>query len=59
VVFTDFLDKDMELLEKSFGGPLENGTFRYTKKYDSAIFKEKWPWKSQYPNPADSQGVKK
>jgi len=59
VTFTDFLAKDMEFLEKEYPAPLENHTFRYTKKYDGAIFKNKMPpWKPQYPNPADSQGVK-
>jgi len=57
VVFTSFLDKDMELLGKEYGNPLENNTFRYTEKFDGTIFKQT-PWKSQYPDPADSQGVK-
>jgi len=57
VVFTDFLASDMKFLEKEYPHPLENHTFRYTKKYDGAIFDKLW--KKQYPNPSDSQGVKK
>ena len=62
VAFTDFLARDMEFLEKSYDGKLENHSFRYTKSFDNEIFKLKMPmppWKPQYPNPADSQGVKK
>jgi len=61
VVFTDFTKYDLELLEKELPMPLNDFSARYSgHKFDGAIFKTKMPpWKPQYPNPADSQGVKK
>lgn len=59
VAFTDFLDRDMKFLEKSYGDPLINHSFRYTKGFDNEIFKPMIPpFRPHYPNPDDTKEVK-